>query len=35
MDLIAADSELRDRWAEPPGFDAWRATVADLRARLA
>ena len=34
VDLVAAESELRELWAESPEYETWRATVADLRARL-
>ncbi|HEU4566145.1 MAG TPA: DUF4259 domain-containing protein, partial [Gemmatimonadaceae bacterium] len=34
VERIAAESELRDLWAESDDFEAWEASVADLRARL-
>jgi hypothetical protein len=32
--ILAADSELVELWSESDEFDAWKAAVAELRARL-
>lgn len=34
VELIVADSELRDLWAESDEAEQWQASVSDLRARL-
>ena len=31
---VAADSELAEEWGESEDADQWRASLADLRARL-
>jgi hypothetical protein len=35
VDAILKDSELKELWAETPDFAAWRASVIDVKARLA
>ena len=35
VELIAADSELKDLWVESADYRAWQSAVEDLQARLA